>query len=290
MIFLMRNALKSLTLHDVLFFIGLIFLYYILPDNPINEWVNISFKKITFIILILTLFQFIGLVLINLVSSHTGAILHGLISGMISSTALTVLVSKNSQKYSEEHTSVESLSLLSGIIAMLVQAIFFIYIAAPHINPIILSLGISQILVTIFLLFKRVNHTKERTITPILSINWKSSFKLALFIVFILTLSFNGKKILGDQTLYILTFIVSLFELHGSVIATSQLYASQSIDLIMLNNLLALAFISSHISKIFIVFALGSNYLKKKIISWSVLSITVILIAQVINYLILSIK
>jgi hypothetical protein len=58
----------------------------------------------------------------------------------------------------------------------------------------------------------------------------------------------------------------------------------------MLNNLLALAFISSHISKIFIVFALGSNYLKKKIISWSVLSITVILIAQVINYLILSIK
>lgn len=61
--------------------------------------------------------------------------------------------------------------------------------------------------------------------------------------------------------------------MHGSIIANSQLFMDKTIDLDLLNTLITTVICSSYVSKILISCAIGSNYLKKKLFIWSLLTI-----------------
>jgi hypothetical protein len=70
----------------------------------------------------------------------------------------------------------------------------------------------------------------------------------------------------GQSGLVVLTFIVSLFEIHGSIIANIQLYNSGAFNIHWLGSLLALSIVASYISKLFIISILGSLQIRTYII------------------------
>jgi len=85
--------------------------------------------------------------------------------------------------------------------------------------------------------------------------------KLSAFIVTILVLSKLLQNSFGQSGLSILTFLVSLFEVHGSVIANIQLHDAGVFEIQALGNLLAITIIASCLSKLFLIFTLGSSEL-----------------------------
>ena len=68
----------------------------------------------------------------------------------------------------------------------------------------------------------------------------------------------------GQQGLMVLTFLVSLFEIHGSVISNVQIFESGTINLKVLTSLLTLSIVASYLSKLFLIHTLGHKNLKIK--------------------------
>lgn len=250
-------------------------LAFILPDAQISDWIGISFKKITILILAVSSIQLMGIVLLKKMNSHAGVIIYGFFAGILSSTALTISLARKSKQLSEEETSVESISFLSATLAMSVQAIILMLITSSKIPFLTLSMFIFPIIVTIILIFQRSIHTKDRSISNNYTVfSWFNTIKLAFFICFILIFSHAAKVHLGDQGLKVVTFLISLFEIHGAIVANTQMYVNQELKLEVLNQLIAISILSSYFAKLLIIYFIGSKYLKRKVTIWSLIIIS----------------
>jgi uncharacterized membrane protein (DUF4010 family) len=249
---------------------SLVVAMFLVPDNVLEPWLGIDLKKILKIILSLAAIQAMGLVLLKHLNSHAGIVIHGFISGIISSTAFTVALAKKSTSMTKSQKSVESLGFLSATLAMLSQGIFLALLTAKQLPWSSLSLFVIPMVVTILLMIRRSIHTSKMSLPKESNaFSWWSILKLGLFIVIILSISHQAKKFAGDLGMQVVTFIVSLFEAHGSIIASSQILYNKKIDLPHFETLIFLAILSSYVSKLIIVFLMGDKYLKRKITIWS---------------------
>jgi uncharacterized membrane protein (DUF4010 family) len=86
--------------------------------------------------------------------------------------------------------------------------------------------------------------------------------KLGLFILMILVFSKMLQNLFGQTGLVAFTFLVSLFEIHGSIIANLQLHESGQSGVRLLGNLLAVSILASYLSKLFLISTLGSPLLR----------------------------
>jgi uncharacterized membrane protein (DUF4010 family) len=253
---------KSFLIKNIIIFLILGMGAYLSPDQPISEFVGISFKKIVNIVNILGIIQFLGIIIWKKMNSHAGVLLHGFISGLISSTALTISLAKRSKKMTEKEVSIESLSFLSATLAMNLQAmVFLILIANIKLSSVIILT--TPILITLIIIVLRSIKTKNRPM-PIVAkkFSWKNIIKLGSFICLILIAAHFGQQYFGNHGLIIVTFFVSLFEMHGSIVANSQLFVLNKISLDLFNNLLMTCIFSSYFSKILLSSFLGSSYTK----------------------------
>ena len=271
---------SAISIHISIFTLLVVSMIFI-PEGILQSFLGIDLRKILKIILALASIQVLGIVLLRWFNSHAGTALHGFLSGLISSTALTVTLSRKSNTMTSAQKSVESLSFLSATLAMLVQGLFLALITVPSIPFKVMSLFIFPIITTILLMIRRSIHTKDVAL-PVekIHLNWFSVLRLALFICVILGLSSHAKEWVGDLGFKMVTFIISLFEAHGSIIASSQMFSSKSIDIPLYTTLIFLAILSSYVSKLGIVYIMGHSYLKRKITIWS----SAILITLLLSY------
>ena len=251
-------------------FLILITLTLVLPDTPLaNPWIGISLQRIIFVLLAVSSIQLLGVVILNRLSSHSGVMLLGLISGMISSTAFTVTLAKKS-KIHPEQSSVDSLGFFTATLAMLGNGLILMLITEPAVPRSTLLLFIVPFLITLILLIKRAVHTKSQIVNPPhLSLDWMSITKLALIVCMILIASYWVKIYSGDLGLKVITFFVGALEIHGSIVANTQLFANKELNLKTFNDLISICITASYLAKLSIVYLLGCPYLKKKITLWT---------------------
>ena len=172
----------------------------------------------------------------------------GFLGGLISSTALTASLAKESKTSDESELSMLSISFLSGTLAMLTEALLVTFLGTDVFPIRILPVFLAPFMVTLSMIIYRsmksntqIDETlreKPLRIVPLL--------KLALFIIAILGLSKILQNFFGQSGLMALTFIISLFEVHGSIIANVQIESSRMISDQVLCTLLAISVISSH--------------------------------------------
>jgi uncharacterized membrane protein (DUF4010 family) len=239
-------------------------LTWLAPVAPIDPWNLLSPKKIATMILALALIQAFGSVLAQYLGTRTGAILTGFLSGLISSTATTASLAKKS-KVNLGHGSGEVLIFLSATGAMLFEGIALVMAGTADVHLSNLVVFIGPIIATIGMIVLEYRAHKDRSetldnstfqILPIL--------KLSFFIVAILSISKICQNLFGQNGLLVLTSLVSLFEIHGSVIANVQLHESGAVTVNFLCSLLALSIIASYLSKLFLIATLGSAKLRSQ--------------------------
>jgi uncharacterized membrane protein (DUF4010 family) len=242
-------------------------LYWLAPIEPIDPWNLLSPKKISIMILALATIQAFGSALAHYLGTRNGAILTGFFGGIISSTATTASLAKRSKVSGKDHGSGEVLTFLAATGAMLFEGLVLVITGTSqvHVSNLLIFIGpLVATLAMIFVQYKKQTKHKESSesaaflIMPIL--------KLSVFIVAILSISKVFQNLFGHSGLLVITSLVSLFEVHGSVIANVQLHELKGISVGMLSSLLAISVIASYVSKLFLIWTLGSPALRAQAI------------------------
>ena len=212
------------------------------PVAPIDPWKILVPKKICTMIFALAFIQVIGSFSSKLLGARAGAILAGFFGGIISSTATTAGLAKKSKSDVKSDAQTELLIFLGPL---LVSAIMLISLSRKIAGTTESGSGI------------------DFAVMPLL--------KLSFFIVGILSLSKVLQHFMGKAGLLVLTFLVSLFEIHGSVIANVQLHDLDVISVKLLIGLLTLSVLASYLSKLFLISVLGGKQLRDRAIRASLI-------------------
>jgi uncharacterized membrane protein (DUF4010 family) len=211
----------------------------------------------------LTLIQVMGTAMAQVLGARAGAILTGFLGGLISSTATTAALAKRSKNSVQQDGSAETLTFLAATAAMLFEGVALLLTGTTEFHFALSLIFLGPIAMSALLIYRHSNRlgkqsltleSKEFRILPI--------FKLAAFIVAILVLSKVLQNIFGQTGLIVLTFLVSLFEIHGSVIANVQLHDSGGVGVPLLGGLLAISVLASYLSKMFLIYTIGSHSLR----------------------------
>ncbi|EQC46655.1 DUF4010 domain-containing protein [Bacteriovorax sp. Seq25_V] len=268
----------------ILALVVLVGLISFVQEAPIDPWNLLSPKKIISMILALTVFQVIGMALAGFLGAKNGTIVTGFIGGIISSTLTTASLSRKSRHRHKYNSTPELLGVLTSSIAMLLEAVTLVITGTSNFSfrtLILFSGPIIATLVIIYLQYKKRGNREEQEQTSDFSI--LQTIQLAVFIVLIISLSKVSESIFGENGIYLVTSIVSLFEVHGSIIANIQMFELKSIDIFALNNLLAISILSSYISKLFLVWTLGSSRLRLQATKYIIIILFSLLLSLLIS-------
>lgn len=260
----MKNNFKYWA-KPILVLVAFGFLTWLAPAEPIDPWKLFSPKKIAGMIMTLTLIQALGSVLAKYLGARTGAILTGFFGGLLSSTATTASLARRSKTSINPQSSSESLTFLAATGAMLFEGVALIISGTTevHLSTVIIFMGpILAILILMIFQYKKLDDQSD----PIQDLSFQilPTLKLSVFILAILSISKMCQLFLGQNGLFAITSLVSLFEVHGSLIANTQLHESGAISTKFLCSLYSASIVSSYLSKLFLIWTLGSPSLKGK--------------------------
>lgn len=256
------------------------------PRHAIDPWGVLNPYKFLQLILLLSLIQILSAFLMHFFNRKFGGIALGFLGGLISSTAFTASLSKQSHQSSEDEVRLLSLSYLSALMGMALEACGLVFFAAgsPHWQLGLIFAG--PLLTTLFLIVRRTRTLRKTDITSnndsTLSIS--SVLKLALFILIILAVSKILQNAVGEYGVYVLTFLVCLFELHGSIIANVQMHEVGSLTVRALGHTLMLGLLSSYLAKMALVILLGRKDLKIRVIKYTAYLVSSLLAGWSIFY------
>jgi uncharacterized membrane protein (DUF4010 family) len=240
---------------------------WISPAGKIDPWKLLSPKKIANLIFALAFVQTIGFVLIKLLGTQIGALLTGFLGGLVSSTATTASLARKSFNSVQGETPAEMLTFLSATLAMLLEAVAITLYGTGEIHWTFFLLFSGPVLATlVMIIYQMRKASAQELILPETQLNILPIIKLAAFVVGVLTASKLLQEAVGQAGLLVLTFFVSLFEIHGSVIANLQLHEAGTISVKVLGGLLAVSVVASYFSKLFLVVTLGSASLKRSVV------------------------
>lgn len=245
----------------------------LLPNGTVDPWKLFNPKKMVTIVFALTLIQYLGVVLHQLLGTRVGAILTGFFGGLVSSTATIATLAKKTKLDPNQKTSdLLILSFLSATTAMLMEGVAIVLFGTSQVDHSILIVFLIPIMVSLLLIYFKARKIPHRNIEPEENhFNLLPILKLSVLIFIILILSKVLQNIAGESGLIALTFIVSLFEIHGSFIANIQLQDFGSLEPLMLGNLIATSILASFCSKLFLIFTLGSKSFKKLATKYSLI-------------------
>lgn len=236
------------------------------PEDAVDAWGLFSPRKIIFMIFALAFIQALGFIMRRTLGARGGAILGGFIGGLISSTATTAALAKGSAEGSAPAPATGNLMFLSATLAMLLEALAITIFGTAQVHASLFVIFAGPVTVTLLILFFQARHAANHAAhTEDAGLEILPILKLSAFVIGILTLSKVLQKFFGQSGLLVLTFLVSLFEIHGSVIANVQLHDTGAVTVPQLGNLLAISIAASYLSKLFLVFTLGATALKRTV-------------------------
>lgn len=255
---------------------------WLIPSGPIDPWGIFSLKKAAFMVFALCFIQVFGALMIRVLGGRRGSIMTGFFGGLVSSTATTVSIARESNEADGEFVGKELLIYLSATAGMLVEGMAFVLLSTDGIRYSLLLISLGPLVTTavmVSILVKAIPHRAikikdaEIKFLPILG--------LAAFIIAVLSFSKLLQSIFGQSGLVVLTFLVSLFEIHGSIIANLQLQDSGVFGITFLGGLLATSVAASYVSKLVLVNTIASPALKKKITKYTVFILVSLLLSWI---------
>ncbi len=243
-----------------------------IPAKPIDPWGLFNWQKIAQMVIAIALIQMIGVVLASRFGRRAGAIVTGFLGGVISSTAMTATLAKRSRDRAVGEPGTDALLYYCATSAMLIEAGVLVYLGSVEAFTQIFWIFLGPLLLTaarIFQVARRFRTGRDNSEEEAQGVSWISVLKLSVFIVAILGLSKLGQIFFGEYGLLLLTFLVSLFEIHGSIIANVQLLTNGHLSEKLLGGLVAVSVGASYVSKLFIVSTIGGAELRREIRIWT---------------------
>lgn len=250
----------------ILLLLVLSLLLAISPSHPVDPWELVNPRKLVQLIFTLTVLQVLGALLMTFFKGSVGGGAYGFFGGLISSTALTASLAKQSQKGDEDDIRLLSLSYLSALFGMILEGVILVYVGLTEIHWEIFWVFSGPIIATVFLLFVRVRSLQKINFddNDVAAVHPASILKLGVLIAVFLALSKFLQSYLGTSGQFLLTFLTCLFELHGSIIGNVQLHEQNVLTIQILGHLIAVGILASYLAKWALVMFVGSPGFKRR--------------------------
>jgi len=252
----------------------------LLPNKAIDPFGIFNPYSIWFAIVLILAISFAAYVAMKIFGEKYGLLFSALLAGLVSSTSLTVVASKEVKKNEKAiGSAVFSIILASStmflrqiFIATLFNSQILISIFVP-----LISIGASGILLSLFL-WKKIEGYKTIKITSPLS--FKPAFQFSVFLILVLALVRLTQLYYGTAGILFISFLAGLPEVDAITIslATS---ARENLSIFYASLGILLAGIANTLFKWFLTFGLGT---KKLFIETGKIFVPLILISLAILF------
>ncbi len=261
----------------------------LLPDTPISSEINISPYKFWLAVVAVSCISYVSYLLKKFVFPESGMLLTGILGGMYSSTATTIILARKSKEMPESKELVPAIILATTMMyfRIFLLALFFNKEIAFQLVPSFLIFMItSSLLAFYFLKIRYKKHPQPDTNTSIQVKNNPLEFKTALifaalFIFFGIITGFINKNY-GTEGINILSFAVGVTDIDPFILNLFQ--SKWNIENYVLVIAVLNAISSNNLLKMIYGLSFGEKSIRKPlIISFGTLILLGLLLAFVIH-------
>ena len=256
------------------------------PRYAIDPWGVLNPYKLLQLILLLSVIQILSAFLMRFFNRRFGGVALGFLGGLISSTAFTASLSKQSHQSTEDEVRLLSLSYLSALLGTVLEACGLVFFGAAEPHWELGFIFVGPLLVTLLLIVWRAR-TLRKVHFPSSNgstLNVSSVIKLAFFILIVLAVSKILQNVVGEYGVFVLTFLVCLFELHGSIIANVQMQETGDLTVRALGHTVMLGLLASYLAKMTLVMLLGRRDLGVRVTKYTTYLVSSLLAGWAVFY------
>jgi uncharacterized membrane protein (DUF4010 family) len=195
----------------------------LLPHTQISEYVPVSYFKVWLAVVVVSMFSYIGYILKKYIFNDKGYLVTGILGGIYSSTATTIVLAKKASSGNTPYLFASSIVVATALMYLRLLGITFAFnfeIASQLTLPFALLALIS--IITSILLY---NRSKKETLNPTASNEDKNPLELStafLFAFLFISMAVVTHYVLdkyGDMGLNILSFIVGFTDIDPFVLS-----------------------------------------------------------------------
>ena len=195
----------------------------LLPQEQISDFIPVSYFKVWLAVVVVSMFSYVGYVLKKYVFSDKGYLVTGILGGIYSSTATTIVLAKKAASGNTPSLFASSIVVATALMYLRLLGITYAFnfeIANTLAIPFVF-LSLLAIAASIFL----YNRSKQDTLNPVADNEDKNPLELStaflfafLFIVMAVVTHFVLSRY-GDMGLNILSFIVGFTDIDPFVLS-----------------------------------------------------------------------
>jgi uncharacterized membrane protein (DUF4010 family) len=239
----------------------------VLPNQAFDPYESLNPRNIWMMVVLIVGISLAGYFLYKFAGDKTGALLGGVLGGLISSTATTLSYARMAGK----NAAIEKLALFIVVTASAVsmlRVLFEISVVAPgSFMEFIFPLGIELFIMIVMAAILFLGHRKEK-----IRLNEHGNpAELKSAVIFALLyggISFASAFTLdkfGNDALYVVSIISGLTDLDAITLSTAKMTEENNITPSLGWRLVMVAAISNMVFKAGLVMALGSPYLRRRV-------------------------
>lgn len=196
----------------------------LLPRTEISEFVPVSFFKVWLAVVVVSLFSYIGYVLKKYIFKETGYLLTGILGGIYSSTATTIVLAKKASSGSNHYLFSSSIIIATALMYIRLLGIAYAFnftIASSLLIPFIV-LTLLTLIIALALFQKSKQKQKSDTEEPDDDKNpleLSTAFLFAFLFIAMATITHFVLQHYGNVGLNILSFVVGFTDIDPFVLS-----------------------------------------------------------------------
>jgi uncharacterized membrane protein (DUF4010 family) len=232
------------------------------PFNIFNPF------KIWLLVVFISAISFVGYVLIKIIGARKGIGLTGLLGGLASSTAATLMFTQKS-KTNASLSKYFALAIISAWTVMFLRVIIEVGVVSPSLVKVLwlpILLACLSGLAYAYYLFRNNRRNGEKQ-----EVEFSNPFELGpaikfgLIFVIVLFISKAAQIYSGDTGVYISSFIAGLADVDAIALSMAELFQSDSVESITAARAIIIAAVANTLAKGGIVFFMGHRSLAKAV-------------------------
>jgi len=238
----------------------------ILPNKPIDGFGLFVPYNVWLMVVLIAGISFAGYIAVRIFGSGKGIVLTGLLGGLVSSTAVTISLSrKAANAVGISHKAAVGVMLASTV--MLARALLLLFLFNRSlmwelIYAFLISFAAS-LAVAAYFFFKSKEESMES-----MEVDYKNPFDLkealllGLLFGVVIALIKLSKEFLGDSGVYVVSFVSGITDVDAVILGVADA-AGKSIDFVAAGYAVVIAVVTNNISKLTICYSIGTRELAK---------------------------
>lgn len=253
----------------------------ILPNQTYGPYQVINPYQIGWLVVLISGLSLAGYVALRLLRGKSGLLVVGLLGGMASTTATTLVYSRHSKAIPDFAKSAASIILLSHLV-LFVRIAVIVAVVERSLLPAVLPWTVSGLLAgVICVTLMMVKGGAVSQTLPELTVSnpteLKTALGFALVFSLVLLLSVWMHDVFQSAGGYIIAFLSGLTDVEPIAIANMKLFSLGSIDAATATRAIAIAFVANLVFKLGIVFTAADRALRRPVmIGFTVLFVGVL--------------